>query len=157
MEDGSTAIQISENPDGLEVTIRPLQERVVQPWRVMGLAHPAHAAARDEADGDAHRPEQEAGHGAGQRALAGALADDVAAFVEVDVPARERPAHDDAIVPVVLDEGELVHPRCFAGAVLDGGVGAFGAFYVIEDHEREVKGHAPTVGSGSVDGVVRTG
>ena len=60
-------------------------------------------------------------------------------------------------MPVVLDEGELVHPRGFAGAVLDGGVGAFGAFDAMEDDEREIKGHAPTVGSGSVDGVVRTG
>ena len=117
----------------------------MQMRRVLGLAQPARGAAGDEPDGQPGRAEEEADHGAGQGALGGALADHVAALVDVDVAARERAPHHDAIVPVVLDERDLVDPRLRSGGLQHARVGPLGTLEVMEDQKCEIEAHARTV------------
>ena len=134
-----------------------VQERVVQVRRVIGLAHPARDAAGDEPDRQPGRTEQDADHGTGQGALAGSLADHVPALVDVDVAARERAPHHDAIVPVVLDERDLVDPRLRSGGLQHARVGPLGTLDVMEDQKCEIEAHARTVPDAVRAHLLRTG
>jgi hypothetical protein len=82
-----------------------VEERVVKMGDVLALDASAHDASRDEPDGEPRRTEQRPDHGAGQGSLRRSLADHVALLVDIDVATRERAAHDDPVVPVVLDAG----------------------------------------------------
>ena len=103
----------SSNADDLLGHLRAhlVEEGVMQMRSALGFAQPAGSRSGDESHGESRGTEEQPGHGAGQRSLAGSLADHVAALVDVDVAARERAPHDDPVMPVVLDERELVHPH----------------------------------------------
>ena len=108
---------------------------------VPGFAQSTRARPADDPDGEPHRPEEDPDHGAGQGSFGGPLADHVALVVHVDVAAGERAPDHDAVVPVVLDEGDLVHPRRVPRAVEHVGVRVLGARDVLEDHECEIEAH----------------
>ena len=108
---------------------------------VPGFAQPTRARSTDDPDGEPHRPEEQPDDGAGQGSFGGSPADHVALIVQVDVAARERAPHHDAVVPVVLDEGDLVHPRRIPRGVQHVGIGVLGARDVLEDQEGEVEAH----------------
>ena len=109
---------------------------------MVGLADAAGCGAADQPDREPRRAEQHPGDGAGQRALGGALADHVARVVDVHVAPGERAADHDPVVPVVLDEGDLVDPGRGGGRAQHIRVGAFRAADVIEDHECQIEAHA---------------
>ena len=89
----------------------------------------------DEPDREPRGPEERACERAGEGALRGLLADRVTLVVNVDVPARERPANDEPIATVVLNESDLVYPRNVADGVEHVGVRVVGAFDVAEHRE----------------------
>ena len=103
------------------------------------------------------RAEERSCDGAGEGALGGALADDVSLVVQVEVAARERAAHHDPVVPVVLDERDLVDPGRVVRGADHVGVRAFGALDVVEDHQSEVEAHGRTLGARAGGRILPTG
>jgi hypothetical protein len=118
----------------------------VKAGHVFGLAESARRAPGHQPDRESRRTEEEPDNGAGQGSFAGSLADHVSLFVQIDVAAGKRAPHHDSVVPVVLDERDLVNPRRFAGSVQHVRVGPFCASGVIEDDEREVEAHVCRLG-----------
>ena len=88
-----------------------VEEGVMEMRSALGFAQPARGRTADDSHRESRGAEEQPGHGAGQRPFGGPFADHVAALVDVDVAARERAAHDDPVMPVVLHERELVHPH----------------------------------------------
>ena len=131
---------------------------------MFGFAQPARHTAADDPDSEPGGAEEDPGDGAGQGSLGGPLADHVALLVQIDVAAGERTAHDDPVVPVVLDEGDLVNPRRVAGSVENVRIRPLGALDVSEDHERQVERHQSSsirlrwasVNSRAIDGSTST-
>jgi heavy metal translocating P-type ATPase len=116
-----------------------VEQGVVVEGRGLRLALAAGNATGGQAGRQPRGPEQKTDGCTCQRALRDALANDVAAIVHVEVVAGDGPAHDQAVVPVVLDERDLLQPRLPRRALAYLRVSVLGPLDVREDHEREVQ------------------
>ena len=106
-----------------------------------GLRHAPGDPAAHDPDRQSGRPEEHAGHRAGERTLCGSLPDRVALVEDIDVAPGERPANDHPVATVVLHERDLVDPRNVAHGLEHVGVGMVGAFDVPEHGKGEIEGH----------------
>ena len=111
-----------------------VEERIVELGDPRLCDAPGDASAH-EPDREPRGPEERACERAGEGALRGPLADRVTLVVNVDVAARERPANDEPIATVVLNESDLVYPRNVADGVEHVGVRVVGAFDVAEHRQ----------------------
>src|SRR5450755_4514340 len=118
-----------------------VEQGAAKPWTgVFAGDTPGHPAAH-HSDGEPRGTEQQPSRCPGHRAFGRLAPDELPLVVRVHVMPCERPADDDSIASMVLDERDLFRPWIVRRLARRIAVGALGAAGVPEHHQCEIDAH----------------